>query len=145
MASTDLDAERAFYRDRWGLREVGAAGWTGAGSRPRATRNTYVVRLRAAAANRVDVIALAAGSRADVDALHAQRAGRRLPRDLSRRARCTSPGGGYGFRFFSPDGLPFEISCDVARGAARDDRALGRRAGAASATSCCTRRTTRRR
>ena len=32
------------------------------------------------------------------------------PRELPR------PGGGYGFRFFSPDGLPFEISSDVARG-----------------------------
>ena len=32
----------------------------------------------------------------------------------------TSPGGGYGFRFFSPDGLPFEISSDVARGASRE-------------------------
>ncbi len=28
-------------------------------------------------------------------------------------------GGGYGFRFFSPDGLPFEISAEVKRGAAQ--------------------------
>jgi catechol 2,3-dioxygenase-like lactoylglutathione lyase family enzyme len=28
----------------------------------------------------------------------------------------TGPGGGYGFRFFSPDGLPFEVSSDVVRG-----------------------------
>jgi hypothetical protein len=39
-----------------------------------------------------------------------------------------APGGGYGFRFFSPDGLPFEISADVARGDKRT-LALGRRAG----------------
>jgi catechol 2,3-dioxygenase-like lactoylglutathione lyase family enzyme len=32
----------------------------------------------------------------------------------------TEPGGGYGFRFFSPDGLPFEISADVARGSSRE-------------------------
>ena len=29
------------------------------------------------------------------------------------------PGGGYGFRFFSPDGLPFEVSADVTRGTLR--------------------------
>ena len=34
-----------------------------------------------------------------------------------------SPGGGYGFRFFSPDGLPFEISSDVARA---EGRPIGR-------------------
>jgi catechol 2,3-dioxygenase-like lactoylglutathione lyase family enzyme len=61
---------------------------------------------------------LAADSRADVDALHARvgAAGCVVvhpPGDLD------APGGGYGFRFFSPDGLPFEISSDVARGPAR--------------------------
>jgi catechol 2,3-dioxygenase-like lactoylglutathione lyase family enzyme len=40
-----------------------------------------------------------------------------------RRATLDAPGGGYGFRFFSPDGLPFEISADVARG---DQRTLER-------------------
>jgi len=113
----DIEAERAFYRDRWGLREVaerdGMAYFATHGH-----DELYVVRLRPAAEMRIDVIALAAASQADVDALHRQvtEAGARIifpPRDLD------GFGGGYGFRFFSPDGLPFEISSDVARGEAR--------------------------
>lgn len=114
---TDLEAERTFYRDVWGLREVGEQDglWHYAAE---GHDELYVVRLRAADTRRVDVIALAADSRADVDALHDQviAAGCRIifaPRDL------TSLGGGFGFRFFSPDGLSFEISAEVARGAAR--------------------------
>jgi catechol 2,3-dioxygenase-like lactoylglutathione lyase family enzyme len=65
------------------------------------------------------VIALATDTRADVDALAAkvEAAGGQIvhaPRDL------TTPGGGYGFRFFSPDGLQMEISADVARGQKRE-------------------------
>jgi len=50
------------------------------------------------------VIALAADSREDIDNLHAKvaEAGCNIihePRDID------APGGGYGFRFFSPDGL----------------------------------------
>jgi catechol 2,3-dioxygenase-like lactoylglutathione lyase family enzyme len=40
------------------------------------------------------------------------------PRELA------GPFGGYGFRFFSPDGLPFGISSDVEQRAARDVGAL---------------------
>ncbi len=81
------------------------------------------IRLRAASTRRVDVIELAAATRAEVIALHARvlAAGCReihSPRELP------GPFGGYGFRFFSPDGLPFGISCDVAQRAARDIGAL---------------------
>ena len=71
-------------------------------------------------ANHVDVIALAADSRADVDAL--SRAMCRQPDAtiIHSPRELTTPGGGYGFRFFSPDGLPFEISSDVARGPKRE-------------------------
>jgi hypothetical protein len=74
----------------------------------------YVVRLRRNEDKRIDVIALAADSRADVDALHEKVAasGCRIifaPKELA------TLGCGYGVRFFSPDGLPFEISSDVAR------------------------------
>jgi catechol 2,3-dioxygenase-like lactoylglutathione lyase family enzyme len=66
----------------------------------------------------VDVIGLAASSSKDVDTLHdkVKSAGCRV---IFRPRRLTGLGGGYGFRFFSPDGLPFEISSDVARRAAR--------------------------
>lgn len=114
----DFDAERAFYSDHWGLDELPAGdgmAWFRAAGSP----EHHVVRLRPSDANHLDVIGLAADSRADVDALHAKvaEAGCKIihaPRDL------VSPGGGYGFRFFSPDGLPFEVSSDVAKGATRE-------------------------
>ncbi|MEG3175411.1 VOC family protein [Sphingomonas sp. RB3P16] len=117
----DLAAERAFYRDDWKLVEVadadGMVHFAAAGHDER-----YVVRLRENAVERIDVIALAADSDGDVDALHDKvvAAGCRIifaPRALS------SLGGGYGFRFFSPDGLPFEISAGVER---REPRTLVR-------------------
>lgn len=114
----DLSAERAFYADQWKLVEVGEKNgmihFAAEGG-----NEAYVVRLRQNSERRVDVIALAADSRADVDALHDRvvEAGCRIifaPRELE------ALGGGYGFRFFSPDGLPFEISSDVARRNPRD-------------------------
>ncbi|SER29012.1 VOC family protein [Sphingobium sp. YR768] len=120
-AVPDLDAERAFYADQWKLVDAGEKdGMTYFAAD--GGEEGYVVRLRAAADKRIDVIALAADSRADVDALHDQVAasGARIifaPKDLD------TLGGGYGFRFFSPDGLPFEISSDVA---SRTARALSR-------------------
>ncbi|KFL45676.1 VOC family protein [Sphingobium sp. SA2] len=111
-AVPDLEAERAFYAEQWKLVEAGEKdGMTYFAAD--GGEEGYVVRLRAAADKRIDVIALAADSRADVDALHDKVAasGARIiftPKDLD------TLGGGYGFRFFSPDGLPFEISSDVA-------------------------------
>jgi catechol 2,3-dioxygenase-like lactoylglutathione lyase family enzyme len=121
-ALPNLAAERAFYRDKWGLLETatqdGCVHFAAAGQ-----AEPFVVRLREAADARIDVIALAAATRADVDALceRVKLAGCRVifpPRALA------SPGGGYGFRFFSPDGLPFEISSDVARSSSRELDAL---------------------
>ncbi len=117
-AVTDLAAEAAFYRDVWGLKDAGEKD----GMLHFAAEGhdeLYVVRLRASEQQRIDIITLAADSRADVDALHAKVAayGCQIvfaPKDLD------TLGGGYGFRFFSKDGLPFEISSDVARGSARD-------------------------
>ncbi|MBN2970724.1 VOC family protein [Roseomonas aeriglobus] len=116
-AMPDMEAERAFYADVWGLEPVpsdnGMAYFKAQGH-----SEHHVVRLRQDDVARVDVIALATTTRTDVDALHDRviAAGCKIifaPRDL------TSPGGGYGFRFFSPDGLPFEVSSDVAEGAKR--------------------------
>ncbi|WP_311269920.1 VOC family protein [Sphingobium sp. WCS2017Hpa-17] len=117
-AVPDLEAERAFYAEQWQLVEAGERDgmvyFAADGG-----EEGYVVRLRAAEEKRIDVIALAADSRADVDTLHDKvaAAGGRIifaPKNLD------TLGGGYGFRFFSPDGLTFEISSDVARRKARD-------------------------
>lgn len=114
----DFDAEARWYGELWGLEQVpsddGMAWFKAQGH-----DEHHVVRLRKASENRIDVMALATDSRADVDALHEKVAASgaqivHAPRDL------TSPGGGYGFRFFSPDGLMMEISSDVARGSKRE-------------------------
>jgi catechol 2,3-dioxygenase-like lactoylglutathione lyase family enzyme len=114
----DFAAERDFYANKWCLKEVaeqdGMVYFAAEGSDER-----YVARLREDPANRVDVIALATNTRADVDTLHDKVvvAGCRVifaPRALDQL------GSGYGFRFFTTDGLPFEISAEVERGSKRD-------------------------
>lgn len=117
-AVPDLDAERAFYNDVWKLREVhednGLVYFAAEGH-----DELYVARLRQSDRRKIDIVALAADTRADVDALFDKvvASGCQIvhpPRDLEQF------GGGYGFRFFNPDGMPFEISADVARGTARE-------------------------
>lgn len=114
----DFDAERKFYGEIWGLREVacdgGLAYFAAEGSPEK-----YVVRLRRADVRRVDVIAWATASRADVDALFEKVKAAGSPIVAEPHA-LDSPGGGYGFRFFDPDGHTIEISSDVERGPVRD-------------------------
>jgi len=114
----EFDAEKAFYGDVWGLEPV-AEDASQAWFKAQGHDEHHVVQLRQAEQNRIDVIALAADSRADVDALRdrVEAAGCRI---ASTPAELTSPGGGYGFRFFTADGLLFEISSDVAKGTKRD-------------------------
>jgi catechol 2,3-dioxygenase-like lactoylglutathione lyase family enzyme len=116
-AVTDLAAERAFYTENWKLKEVheadGMVYFAAEGH-----DELYVVRLRPDAVQRIDVIALAADTNADVDALFVK------VRDYGCQIVWEPKpleqfGGGYGFRFFSKDGLPYEISAGVARGTAR--------------------------
>ena len=114
----NFEAESAFYAQDWGLVEVASSDGL-AWFRTEGDDEHHVVRLHQSDTNHVEVIALAADSAGDVAALHdkAIAAGCKVihaPRDLA------APGGGYGFRFFSPDGLPFEISCGVAKGSARE-------------------------
>ena len=114
----NFDTERAFYTGKWGLVEAGAESdkvWL----RAQGHDEPFVVRLRKSDANHVDVIALATGTRADVDALH-EKVKAAACRVIHPPQTLTSPGGGYGFRFFSPDGLPLEISSDVERVPKRD-------------------------
>lgn len=113
----DLDAERRFYAEDWGLEQTQAQqdmAWFRAPGHD----EPFVVRLRRSDANHVDVIALAADSRPDVDTLHERIVGAGC-RIIHAPQELAAPGGGYGCRFFSPDGLPFEISSDVTRVATR--------------------------
>src|SRR5580692_9311877 len=117
----EFETERRFYVESWGLTEVAARDGLAWFKTPGSDEH-HTVRLRRAATNNLDIIGFATPSRGDVQALHAKvaAAGCRIvhePRDLD------GPGAGYAFRFFSPDGLPFEISSDVARG---ESRSIGR-------------------
>lgn len=107
----DFDTERKFYADDWGLVEVAASddlAWF----KTHGAAEHHVVRLHRSTTNCIEVIALAAASTADVDELFGKvsQAGCQI---VHPPATLDAPGGGYGFRFFSPDGLPFEISADV--------------------------------
>ena len=113
----DIVAEKAFYLDQWGLEEVPSDDGL-VYLKAQGHCEHHVVRLRTDAANRIDVIALAAATRADVDAL-AEKVRASDVKMIVQPRELTAPGGGYGFRFFSPDGLPFEISSDVATGCSR--------------------------
>lgn len=120
-AVPNLAAEHEFYTEHWKLKDVTPTGGAAHSMIYLATEGhdeLYVVRLRQSDMRRVDVVALAADSRADVDALHDQvvASGCQIifaPRDLD------TFGGGYGFRFFNPDGIEMEISADVTRGTSR--------------------------
>ncbi|MBO3682275.1 VOC family protein [Streptomyces sp. NEAU-YJ-81] len=111
LAVPDFAVQRAFYRDTWGLTEVandsGIAFFAAEGS-----PEQYVVRIREDARKRMDLVAFGAASRADVDEL----AGRLLAagvRPIADPADMDTPGGGYGFRFFDPDGRVVEVSAEV--------------------------------
>ena len=119
-ALPDLDAECGFYRDAWGLVDAGELDGMVHFAAPGGAE-PYVVRLRRADQKRVDVIALAAANHADVDVLHQAVAAAGCKVIFSPRI-LASLGGGYGFRFFSPDGLPFEVSSDVAQRSVRPSR-----------------------
>lgn len=113
----DFEAESRYYSDVWGLERVSSDDGMAWFKTPGHDEH-HVVRLRKAEENRLDVIALAADSRADVEALYQQvlASGGTIAQEPN---EMSSPGGGYGFRFFSPDGLMFEISSDVARSSQR--------------------------
>jgi catechol 2,3-dioxygenase-like lactoylglutathione lyase family enzyme len=120
VSTEDLDAAVAFYEGTWGLyrvdgdRDVAFLGTVG-------SPEPFVLRLRRSAERRTDLVAFAARDRAAVDALAQRLAGDGV-RVVAPPAPLATPGGGYGFRFFDPDGRLVEVSSDVA---AKPFRELG--------------------
>jgi catechol 2,3-dioxygenase-like lactoylglutathione lyase family enzyme len=112
VAVPDYAKQVAFYEGIWGLNKVdgenGISFFAAEGS-----PEQYILRIRAADANRIDLIAFGAADAATVDALAGQvvAAGARL---IAEPGPLQTPGGGYGFRFFDPDGRTIEVSSDVA-------------------------------
>ncbi len=112
FAMPQLEEQCAFYSNEWGLTEVaeqdGVHYFAAEGS-----PEPYVIRLRKDDKKRADVISFGAATRANVDTLAAQlkQDGVKIihePRELS------TPGGGYGVRFFDLEGRVIEVSADVA-------------------------------
>jgi catechol 2,3-dioxygenase-like lactoylglutathione lyase family enzyme len=111
LAVTDFETQRAFYKDTWGLTEIGKDGdlsYFAAEGSP----EQYVVRLRGSAEKRLDLISFGAESSAAVDAL-AQKLGSEGVQLANEPGQLQTAGGGYGFRFFDVDGRTIEISSDV--------------------------------
>jgi catechol 2,3-dioxygenase-like lactoylglutathione lyase family enzyme len=111
-AVPDLAAEAAFYERDWGLERVAEEdGVLYFAARP--APEHHVVRLRSGTDRKTELIGFAASDRPAVDALHERvyAAQARLIDEMPRE--LTTPGGGYGFRFFDPDGRALEVSADV--------------------------------
>ena len=111
LAVPDYDTQRAFYRDTWGLTEVGTDGdlsYLAAEGSP----EQYVVRLRRSTDKRLDLMAFGADSPSSVDAL-AARLGSEGVELITEPGHLHTAGGGYGFRFFDGDGRTVEVSTDV--------------------------------
>lgn len=101
-----------FYQDLWGLERVADDSCVSFWGTP-ADPEQYVVRLREDEQKGIDLVAYAATSAADVDRL-AERliaGGIRIDREPG---SLDTPGGGYGVRFYDPDGVLVEVSADVA-------------------------------
>ncbi|MTD56528.1 VOC family protein [Amycolatopsis pithecellobii] len=112
LATENLRSTVAFYEGIWGLYPVASDGdvvFLGAVGSP----EPFVIRVRAATERRTDIIGFGARSLAAVDELAAT-----LARDGVRLASepgvLVTPGGGYGFRFFDPEGRLIEVSAEVA-------------------------------
>jgi catechol 2,3-dioxygenase-like lactoylglutathione lyase family enzyme len=111
LAVPGYDRQLEFYTSMWGLKaettDSGIAFLAAEGS-----PEQYQVRLRKADEKRLDLISFGAASREDVDAM-AQRLGSDGVQLVSEPDKITTPGGGYGFRFFDNDGRVIEISAEV--------------------------------
>ncbi len=121
VAVTDLASERKFLTDIWGLREVAGDGDIVYFAAETSTE-PFIYRLRQADEKRLDLISFGTESSADVDEIAARLrdSGVQL---ISEPHILDAPGGGYGFRFFDPDGRTVEISSDVSE---RESRTLDR-------------------
>jgi catechol 2,3-dioxygenase-like lactoylglutathione lyase family enzyme len=112
VAAPNFDEAVTFYRDIWGLTQIegepNMAYFAAEGS-----PEQYILRIRKSDEKRVDALALGVDSASDVDAIAADLASSGT-RFVSEPGTLQTPGGGYGFRFFDPDGRVVEVSSDVA-------------------------------
>lgn len=126
MAVPDFEKAVSFYGGVWGLTEVASDGgirFFGAEGSPE--HYIYRVRRSSDAERRLDLIGFGAESSEAVDQLASDLSSTGV-RLVNEPAQLDTPGGGYGFRFFDPDGRVVEVSSDVAP---RSPRAVAEREG----------------
>jgi catechol 2,3-dioxygenase-like lactoylglutathione lyase family enzyme len=117
LAVPDSDAQRHFYTDHWGLTEVATddgISYLAAEGSPEA----YAVRIRQSDAKGIETLSLGAADRSSVDQLTEQLVATGVS-IASEPSDLTGPFGGYGVRFFDPDGRVIEVSAEVAGRTAR--------------------------
>ena len=112
VAVPNFDEQADFYAGVWGLTKIdsepGVAYFAAEGS-----PEQFIYRIRKANEKRLDLVAFGAEDAAAVDALAADLAADGV-RFASEPGKLQTPGGGYGFRFFDPEGRTIEVSSDVA-------------------------------
>ena len=116
-AAPNFEEAVSFYENAWGLKKVEQdtdIAFFAAESNP----EQYIFRLRRDPEKRLDVIGFGVDTAADVDALAADLAAAGV-RFAGEPGTLQTPGGGYGFRVFDPDGRVIEISSDVEERQAR--------------------------
>ena len=107
----DLHQSAQFYSNVWALEEVGCDAGT---IHFRATGGEHhVLTIRERGKPALLGVHFAAEDRAAVDALCAKAKGYGVEVAGNPAALPASAGGGYGFRFKTPDGMPMSISCDL--------------------------------
>jgi catechol 2,3-dioxygenase-like lactoylglutathione lyase family enzyme len=118
VAVPDFEQAVEFYGGVWGLTRVEGekdiAFFAAEGS-----PEQFIYRIRKAEEKRLDLVAFGADSPEEVDELAAQLAAAGT-RFVAEPGNMQTPGGGYGFRFFDPDGRTVEVSANVEQRAARD-------------------------
>ncbi|MBV9120710.1 MAG: VOC family protein, partial [Chloroflexi bacterium] len=111
VAVPDFDKQVAFYQDVWGLSKVATDGDI-AYFATEGSPEQYVLRIRKSLERRVDLLALGMPDVAGVDQL-AERLAADGVQLISQPGKLQTPGGGYGLRFFDPDGRTVEVSAGV--------------------------------
>lgn len=118
LAVPNFDAQRDFYTNLWGLTEVAAD--TGISYlAAEGSSESHVVRIRKSEGKGLETLALGAADRPSVDQL-AEQLGAAGVSIVSEPAELSGPFGGYGVRFFDPDGRVIEVSTEVQVRTARD-------------------------
>jgi catechol 2,3-dioxygenase-like lactoylglutathione lyase family enzyme len=118
VAVPDFASEHDFITATWGLKEVGKDGDV-AYFAAESSSQPYVYRLRKADEKRLDLISLGVENRVAVDQL-AKRLASAGVKLIGEPQKLDEPGGGYGFRFFDPDGRTVELSSDFSERETRE-------------------------